>query len=133
MSSSHILVQSIHRVCPRQLPVFLVHVVGAGTRIVSNPDAEILHSRRSLLMDLSATSSAASFVNVFFIMSYHVECDDLSVRLLDLLQLHEEVPESRFGHNIVGSEDTHAVKFRRGIGLRWQVAANDLIFLEAPC
>lgn len=42
MSCSHVLVESIHRLCPRHLPILLVHVVGTRARVVADPDAKIL-------------------------------------------------------------------------------------------
>ena len=62
-----------------------------------------------------------------------VQGDDLAVRLLDLAELAEEVPEPRLGDNIVGRKDTHAVDLRGGVGLAGEVAADDLVFLEASC
>ena len=61
---------------------------------------------------------------------YLVEGDDLAVGLLDLLQLGKEVPEPRLGDNLVGSEDAHAVKLWGWVGIRRQVAADDLVFLK---
>lgn len=52
MSSCHILVQSLHRIGSRHLSVFLVHVVSAGARIISNPDAKVFDFHWSLFMDL---------------------------------------------------------------------------------
>ena len=60
-----------------------------------------------------------------------VQRDDLTVRLLDLAELAEEVPEPRLGDNIVGRKNTHAVDLRGGVGLAGEVAADDLVFLEA--
>lgn len=62
--------------------------------------------------------------------AYHIEADNLSVRLLDFAELHEEVPETRFRDHGVWCEDTHAVEFRSRVGISWQVAANDLVFCE---
>ena len=62
--------------------------------------------------------------------AYHVEADDLTVGLLDLLQLHEEVPEAGLGDDIVGGKDAHAVQLGGGVGLGGQVAANDLVLLK---
>ena len=41
--------------------------------------------------------------------SYLVQGDDLAVRLLDLAELREEVPEAALGYHIVRGEDAHAV------------------------
>ena len=61
----------------------------------------------------------------------HVQGNDLSICLLDFSQLGEKVPESGFGNDCVGSEDSHAVEFRGWVGLGRQVAADDLVFVEA--
>ena len=110
----HITVQRIHGLRPRHLPILLVHVVCTTSRIVSNPYAEVFHFEGSLLVE-------------------HVECDNLAVRLLDFSELHEEVPEAGFGDDCVGSEDAHAVEFRGRVGVRGQMAANDLVLVEATC
>jgi hypothetical protein len=112
MPCCHITVQRPHRVRPRHLPVLLVHIVRARPRVVTNPDTEILDLQRSLLVD-------------------HVERDDLAVGLLDLAELHKEVPEAGFGDHGVGCEDAHAVEFGGGVGVGGEVAANDLVFVEA--
>jgi hypothetical protein len=52
MTGSHILVESIDGLASGHLTVLLVHVVGAGTRIVADPDAEVLDLLGALLMDL---------------------------------------------------------------------------------
>ena len=63
-------------------------------------------------------------------MTYFVKTDDLTVGLLDLLQLGEEVPETGLGDDLVGSENSHAVELGGGVGLGRQMAANDLVFLK---
>ena len=63
MSGRHILIQSLHRIRPAHLPILLVHVVRARSRIISNPDAKVLHLQRSLLGD-------------------DVQADDFAVRFL---------------------------------------------------
>lgn len=62
-----------------------------------------------------------------------VQGDDLAVRLLDLAELAEEVPEPRLGNDIVGRKNAHAVDLGGGVGLAGEVAADDLVFLEASC
>lgn len=65
--------------------------------------------------------------------TYHVQADNFTIRLLDLLQLREEIPEAGLCNNIVGSKDAHAVKFRGWVGIGGQMAADDLVLLEASC
>ena len=62
--------------------------------------------------------------------TYHVQADDLSVRLLNLSQLHQEIPETRLCNHSVGCKYSHPVQLWRGVCLRWQMAANDLVFCE---
>lgn len=52
MSTGHILVHGLHGVAARHLAVLLVHVVRAGAGVVAQPDAEVLHLLRLLLVDL---------------------------------------------------------------------------------
>ena len=65
--------------------------------------------------------------------TYHVEADDLTVGLLDLLELGEEVPEARLGNNCVGSKDAHAVQLGGRVCLGGQVAPDDLVLVETAC
>lgn len=65
--------------------------------------------------------------------SYLVQRDDLSVGLLDLSQLGEEVPESASCDDIVWCKDTHAVELWCWVGVRRQMTPNDLVFLQATC
>lgn len=111
MSRSHILVQCLDSISAAQFSVLLVHVVRAGARVVTDPDAKVLDLERALLMD-------------------DIERHNLAGRFLDLSQLLEEIPKSGLGDHSVGSENTHAVEFGGWIGLSWQMAANDLVFLE---
>jgi hypothetical protein len=57
MPRRHVGVESLDGGCPRHLPVLLVHVVRAGTRVVSDPHAEVLDLLQPLLLDLSKSSS----------------------------------------------------------------------------
>lgn len=114
MSRGHITVERIHRLRSRHLPVLLVHVVRTTSRIISNPHTEVLHFERSLLVQ-------------------HVERNDFAIRLLDLSEFHEEVPEAGFGDYSVWSEDSHAVEFGGRVGVCREVAADDLVFVKATC
>ena len=55
VASSHVGVESLDGVGPRELTVLLVHVVGARSRVVTDPDAEVLDLEGALLVDLSYT------------------------------------------------------------------------------
>jgi hypothetical protein len=49
--------------------------------------------------------------------TYHVQTNNLAICLLDFSQLHEEVPETGFGDDIIRCENAHAVELRSRIGL----------------
>ncbi len=53
VAGSHVRVESLDGICSRELTVLLVHVVGAGAGVVSDPDTEVLDAQRVLLVDLS--------------------------------------------------------------------------------
>ena len=114
MPRRHITVERIHRLRSRHLPVLLVHVVRTTPRIISDPHTEVLHFEGPLLVQ-------------------HVERNNFAIRLLDLSEFHEEVPEAGFRDYSVGSEDAHAVEFRGRVGVCGEVAADDLVFVKATC
>lgn len=51
--SSHVLVHRLDSSRPRKITVLLVHVVRARSRVVTEPDAKVLHLERLGLGDLS--------------------------------------------------------------------------------
>lgn len=55
VAGGHIRVQSLHGIRPGHLAVLLVHVVGAGARIIPNPEAEVLDLEGVLLVDLTSS------------------------------------------------------------------------------
>jgi hypothetical protein len=111
VAGGHVGVERVDSIGSRQLAVLLVHVVGTGAGVVSDPDTEVLDLQGVLLVDL-------------------VEGNDLAVGLLDLLELHQEVPEARLGNDLVGGKDSHAVELGGGVGLAREVAPNDLVLLK---
>jgi hypothetical protein len=112
VSGSHVLVEHLNGVGSRNVSVLLVHVVSAGSGIVSDPDAEVLDLSGGLLGDL-------------------VDGNNLTGGLLDLLELGQEVPESRLGDNLVGGENSHSVELLLGSSLGRQLSANNLVFVES--
>ena len=52
VTSSHVLVESLDGVGAAHLTELLVHVVGTGARVVTDPDAEVLDLEGTLLVDL---------------------------------------------------------------------------------
>ena len=55
MSGSHVLVHSLDGIRSRHLAVLLVHVVGAGAGVISDPDTEVLDLQWALLRDLTVS------------------------------------------------------------------------------
>lgn len=59
VAGSHVGVERLDSVCSGQLTVLLVHVVRAGTRVISDPDTEVLDLEGVLLVDLIIPVSLA--------------------------------------------------------------------------
>jgi len=112
MPGSHVLVEALDGICTRELAVLLVHVMCTRTRVVANPDTEVLDLQGLL------------FVN-------NINTNDFTIGLFDLLQLSEEVPEPRLCDDVVRRKDAHTVDFGSGLGLRGQMTPDDLVFLKA--
>lgn len=55
MTGSHVGVEGLDGIRPAELTVLPVHVVGTGTRVVSDPDTEVLDLGGALLVDLRAS------------------------------------------------------------------------------
>jgi hypothetical protein len=95
MSGGHVLVQSLDSICAGHLTVLLVHIVGAGARVVTDPDAEVLDRLWVLLVNLRvALLIHGSICSCLTTSTYHIKADDLTTGLLNLSGLAEEVPES---------------------------------------
>lgn len=56
VAGGHVGVESLDGVGARGLAVLLIHVVSAGARVVTDPDAEVFDLERVLLEDLSGVS-----------------------------------------------------------------------------
>lgn len=57
---------------------------------------------------------------------------DVSTLSMVKVVLHapQEVPETGLGDDLIGRKDAHAEDLGRGVLLGWQMAADDLVFLE---
>merc|ERR1712180_260458 len=88
--------------------VLAVHVVRAGAGVVAQPNAEVLHRRRLLLVHLLAV-------------------DDPAVSLLYLLQTVEVIPEARFRHDSIGGKDAHPEKRRHAQFLGRSLTSNNAV------
>jgi hypothetical protein len=63
--------------------------------------------------------------------THDVDSDNLTVGLLDLLQLPQKVPEPRLGDDLVGGKDPHPVELGGGLGLGREGSAEDRVFGES--
>ena len=108
MTGSHVHVKTLDSFNTAHGTELLVHVVGAGTRIVTQPNTKVLNLHGLLF-------------------AYRGTTDDFAGRALGLLQLAEEVEETGFGDDFVGSEDAHLVELGSGFLLGWELTTNDLI------
>ena len=52
VAGSHVLVEGPDGIGASEFTELLVHVVGAGTRVVTEPDTEVFDLQRLLLVDL---------------------------------------------------------------------------------
>jgi hypothetical protein len=52
MPGSHVLVKALDCISTGEVAELLVHVVGSGTRVVTEPDTEVLDLQRLGLMNL---------------------------------------------------------------------------------
>lgn len=96
MPGSHVLVKAFDCISTGEVTELLVHVMGSRSRVVTQPNTEVLDLQRFCLM-------------------YNVDTNDFTTGFLDLLQLPEEIPESGFCNNFIRSKDAHAIDF--GVGL----------------
>jgi len=83
MARSHLIVHLLHCSIESQISVLLVHVVVASPALIAHPDTIVLDGGGVLLKNL-------------------IDGQELTVRLLDLLQLSEEVPKLRLSAHFVG-------------------------------
>lgn len=129
VTGSHILVECMDSVCTAHLTVLLVHVVCAGTRVVSDPNTEVLDLLWVLLVNLGSVRDAARQICITNLVERH----NLAICLLDLSKLGEEVPESTSCNYLIWRENSHAVELWCRVCIRRQVTPNDLVFLQATC
>lgn len=52
VAGCHILVEALYGISPSELTKLLVHVVGARTRVIAEPDTKVLDFQWPLLMNL---------------------------------------------------------------------------------
>lgn len=93
VSAGHIVVHLTDGTVEGDISVLLVHVVGAASASVAQPNSEVLDLGRVLLEDLG-------------------DIEDLATSSLSLGERLHVVPELGLGHNLVAGEDLHSINLR---------------------
>jgi len=107
VATGHLLVHLGHSLVRGESSVLLVHVGGAGTRVVTQPDSVLGHFLWLLLEDLA-------------------EGENLGVSLLHLHQTTDEIPEAGPSLGLGLGKEFDPVCLRLRIALGWHVAADNL-------
>lgn len=121
VAGSHVLVEGLDGIGTRELTELLVHVVGARTRVVAQPDTKVLDLQGLLLVDLRGDHAANVEVTHSAMVSSHSAChlngckgqqrgyntdnvdtNDFTTGFLDLVQLttRSRQREAVFSYNI---------------------------------
>merc|ERR1711962_211530 len=111
VTGRHVTVALGDGTCDGDVAVLSVHVVSATSRVVTNLHSEILHRCLILLENLLTRNN-------------------LTNRLLQFLQFLHVVPESGFGGDDIGSEDSHSEDRRLGVLLGRDTTTDDFEFLQ---
>lgn len=111
VSGSKVLVHLLDGSDSGDITVFLVHVVSAGSGLVSDPDTNVLHLGWVWLRD-------------------NVKSNNFTRSLLDLVKLLQKVPVTRLSNNIVRSKNSHTVEFWLRDSVGRETTANNLIFVQ---
>lgn len=114
VAGGHVLVQTLDGVGAGEVAELLVHVVGTGARVVTEPDAKVFNLEGLLLGDLET-------VRIPFRLplegckgcynTHDVDANDLAIGLFDLLQLprqHDYIPVFFFK-----TKNTHRKKYQK--------------------
>lgn len=114
VATSKLRVHLLDGFAQSHVTVFLVHVVGATSGVVADPDAIVVDH---------ATILFSQLVNV----------QDLACSLLHLLHLVQKIPKARLSQYRVGCKELHAV--RRWVRLLFsrRLATNDLKLTDLFC
>lgn len=118
VARGHVLVHQLNGLCAAQRTELLVHVVRARARVVAQPDGEVLHLSRRLLLDL---------ISLVVLITHLVDSDNLTRSLLHLTEHAHEVPETRLGHRLILRKDAHTVQRRNRLLLRRKVPSNNKV------
>ena len=123
VSSSHVLIQRCYSQRAWHVSVFLVHIVGSRTRIVSEPNTIVLNSQWSFLWNLSLIPR--------FYALYLVDSYNFPTCFLDFSSLFQEIPETGLCDLSVWSKDSHSVEFRNLVIFGWKLSSNDLVLVKS--
>lgn len=111
VSGSQVRVHGLNGTDSGDVSVLLVHVMGTGSGVVSDPDTKVL--------------------NLGWLgLANDVQRDDLTGSLLDLVQLLQEVPVSRLSDNVVGSKDSHSEQLWLWDRLGWESSSDNLVLVQ---
>lgn len=86
----HVLVKRIDRFRPRHLSVFLIHIMCARSRVVSDPNAKVFNLLRAFLVDLylkmlfSNFDPSSRIEGRIYVAAYHSEAYDLAIGFFNL-------------------------------------------------
>jgi len=98
MPGGHILIECLDGFGAGKFTIFLVHVVGATARIITDPDTKVLDFQGPFLVDL-------------------IQRHDFTIGLLDFPEFLEEVPETGLGDYRVWGKQTHTIELGSRIGI----------------
>ena len=77
MAGGHVLVQAPDGVNTAELTELLVHVVGTATRVVTDPDTEVLDLQGLLLLDLKGQRRAKEAQNAVVSLPFRLPLERL--------------------------------------------------------
>jgi len=108
MTACHLIVELRDSTRELNITVLAVHVVGSRPRVITKPNAVVLHAARVLFDDFNAVKN-------------------LACGLLHFTELTHEVPKLGLGRDWVRSEDDHTVRLRVWVFVGASLAADHLI------
>ena len=99
VARSHLSIHLFNRTIECSVPIFLVHVVISSSALISQPNSIVFYLGGILLKNL-------------------INCQNLTIALLNFLELPQEIPKLGFGTNLVRSPKLHPVDPRMLIRFR---------------
>jgi hypothetical protein len=111
MTSGHVSIALRYGSTHSDVSIFTIHIVGSTTRVVTQPDCDVLDLRRPAFEDLFTAY-------------------DFSSCLFDLLEFSYEKPKPALGYYIVRCEYPHLHQWRGLDFLCWPSATDNLELLQ---